>query len=143
MGYAIETARTEKAGAAESTETGDRQMALSETWLRVRAVAMRRAATEPPLCAGCRSREARYGFRLDDDVDPLDRPRTLCFECFRMELGRRQAAAAQLARGWNAEQEPLPLEDRLNALNRRRRRAQIAARHALAADGHAEPGRRA
>ena len=143
MGYAIETARTEKAGAAESTETGDRQMALSETWLRVRAVAMRRAATEPPLCAGCRSREARYGFRLDDDVDPLDRPRTLCFECFRMELGRRQAAAAQLARGWNAEQEPLPLEDRLNALNRRRRRAQIAARHSLAADGHAEPGRRA
>ena len=132
MGYAIETARTEKAGAAESTETGDRQMALSETWLRVRAVAMRRAATEPPLCAGCRSREARYGFRLDPDVDPLDRPRTLCFECFRIELGRRQAAAAQLARGWNAEQESLPLEDRLDALNRRRRRAQIAARRALA-----------
>ena len=142
MGYAIEKARTEKAGVAESNDTGDRQMALSETWLRVRAVAMRRAATEPPLCSGCRSREARYGFRLDDDVDPLDRPRTLCFECFRMELARRQAAAAQLARGWNAEQEPLPLEDRLNALNRRRRRAQIAARHALAADGHAERGGR-
>ena len=134
MGYAIEKARTEKAGAAESNDTGDRQMALSEAWLRVRAVAMRRAATEPPLCAGCRSREARYGFRVDDDVDPQVRPRTLCFECFRMELARRQAAAAQLARGWNAEQESLPLEETLSALNRRRRRAQIAARRALATD---------
>jgi hypothetical protein len=135
MGYAIEQVRTTKAEEAGSADSNGGQLALSETWMRVRAVAMRRAATEPPLCAGCRSREARYGFRLDPDVDPLDRPRTLCFECFRMELARRQAAAVQLARGWNAEQESLPLEDTLKALNRRRRRAQIAARHALAADG--------
>ena len=99
MGYAIEQVRTNRAGAAESNSPNDRQLALSETWLRVRAVAMSRAASEPPLCAGCRTREARYGFRLDGDVDPLERPRTLCFECFRMELGRRQAVAAQLARG--------------------------------------------
>jgi len=135
MGYAIEHARTRKTEEPESADVNGGQLALSETWMRVRAVAMRRAAAEPPLCAGCRSREARYGFRLDPDIDPLDRPRTLCFECFRMELGRRQAAAAQLARGWNAEQEPLPLEDTLKALEHRRRRAQIAARHALAADG--------
>ena len=94
-----------------------------------------------PLCAGCRQHEARYGFRVDD-ADPADvRPRTLCFSCFRAELDYRQAVAAQLARGWNAEQARLPLclperlsvpfEDTLRELTRRRRRAQIAARHAV------------
>jgi hypothetical protein len=83
-----------------------------------------------PLCAGCRAREARYGFR--DEAHPqADRPQTLCFDCFRMEIARRQAVAAQLARGWNASQVRLPLEDTLNELSLRRRRAQIAARHAL------------
>jgi hypothetical protein len=48
-----------------------------------------------------------------------------------MEIGRRQAVAAQLARGWNAQQVRLPLEETLKQLDRRRRRAQIAARHAL------------
>lgn len=82
------------------------------------------------LCAGCRAREARYGFR--DETHPLaDRPQTLCFDCFRMEIARRQAVAAQLARGWNASQVRLPLEDTLKELSLRRRRAQIAARHAL------------
>lgn len=88
----------------------------------------RRAAT--PLCAGCRAREARYGFRSEDDPTAA-RPRTLCFECFRVEIGRRQAVAAQLARGWNARQVGLPLEETIDNLSRRRRRAQIAARHAL------------
>ena len=84
------------------------------------------------VCAGCRNKEARYGFR-DAKAGELryDRPRTLCFECFRVEIDRRQAVAAQLARGWNAEQAALPLEDTLRDLTRRRRRAQIAARHAL------------
>ena len=85
----------------------------------------------PPLCAGCRAREARYGFQRHDDDPTTARPRTLCFECFRVELTHRQAVAARLARGWNASQASLPLEEKLTELTRRRRRAQIAARHAL------------
>jgi hypothetical protein len=85
---------------------------------------------QAPLCAGCRAREARYGFR--DEQDPVaERPRTLCFDCFRVEISRRQAVAARLARGWNAKQVRLPLDETLRDLTRRRRRAQIAARHAL------------
>jgi hypothetical protein len=83
-----------------------------------------------PVCAGCREKEARYGFR-DDDDPAAGRPRALCFGCFRVEIGRRQAVAARMARGWNAQQVRLPLEDTLRALSTRRRRAQIAARHAL------------
>jgi hypothetical protein len=95
----------------------------------------RRPRVLPPrpiatLCAGCRAKEARYGFR---DADGAERPRTLCFECFRMELDFRQRVAAQLARGWNGEQARLPLADTLKELTTRRRRAQIAARHAIGA----------
>ncbi len=105
----------------------------------------RRPRPAIPLCAGCRAKEARYGFQDPRELG-LERPRTLCFECFRVEITRRQQAAARLAHGWNAEQVGLPLlEEALsenamarmalaNALedaNRRRRRAQIAARHAL------------
>jgi hypothetical protein len=99
-------------------------------------------ANAAPLCAGCRRNEARYGFRVADAEPGEDRPRTLCFSCFRIELDYRQAVAARLARGWNAEQVRLPLnlperlngvpfEETLHELTRRRRRAQIAARHAL------------
>ena len=89
-----------------------------------------RVEPQPRLCAGCRAREARYGFR--DEAHPqADRPQTLCFDCFRMEIARRQAVAALLARGWNASQARLPLDDTLKELSLRRRRAQIAARHAL------------
>jgi hypothetical protein len=92
--------------------------------------------TAKPMCAACRAREARYGF--GDVADPqVDRPRTLCFECFRMELDRRQAVSDQLARGWNAEQAALPLTAlrdgaKYDELRKRRGRAQIAARRALA-----------
>jgi hypothetical protein len=86
---------------------------------------------QAPLCAGCRTREARYGFREDGDDPSAPRPRALCFDCFRMEATWRQDVAARLARGWNAKQTRLPLEDTLKELTRRRRRAQIAARHAL------------
>jgi hypothetical protein len=48
-------------------------------------------------------------------------------------MSRRQAVAARLARGWNARQARLPLEETLRTLRARRRRAQIAARHALGA----------
>jgi hypothetical protein len=82
------------------------------------------------VCAGCRTREARYGFEPEEGTE---RPHTLCFGCFRMEIDRRHRAAAQLARGWNAEQVDLPLADTLKELDRRRRRAQIAARHAIGA----------
>jgi hypothetical protein len=91
--------------------------------------ALNRVAT--PLCAACRAKEARYGFRDEDDEPGIARPRTLCFECFRVEISRRQAIAARLARGWNATQVGLPLSETLERLDKRRRRAQIAARHAL------------
>jgi hypothetical protein len=91
-----------------------------------------RRAEEPVLCAACRAREARYGFRDSADDPSVDRPKTLCFDCFRIELNRRRVAAEQLARGWNATQTDLPLAGKLEDTDRRRRRAQIAARHALA-----------
>ena len=87
---------------------------------------------QPRMCAACSAREARYGFRDEHDDDPaVERPRTLCFDCFRMEMDRRRIVAAQLARGWNATQTELPLAARLETLARRRGRAQIAARRAL------------
>ncbi|MGE0593979.1 MAG: hypothetical protein AB7G23_15835 [Vicinamibacterales bacterium] len=91
----------------------------------------RRTALARP-CAGCRAREARYGFRAKPTDDPFaKRPSTLCFSCFRMELSRRREVADRMARGWNATQERLPLADTLDALRVRRQRAQIKARHAL------------
>ena len=111
---------------------GDGQLALHEEWAAAqRARTSAPAGGGPRLCAGCRQKEARYGFREEDAEPGEERPRTLCFSCFRIELDRRQAVAARLARGWNAEQVRLPIDVTLQALTRRRRRAQIAARHAL------------
>jgi hypothetical protein len=110
----------------------EHQLALYQEATGVVPAALRSFVRQPRvrLCAGCRSKEARYGFR--DEEDPVaDRPRTLCFDCFRVEITRRQAVAARLARGWNATQTDLPLSETLERLDRRRRRAQIAARHAL------------
>jgi hypothetical protein len=87
------------------------------------------------LCATCRAREARYGFKQECGDTASERgagrPHTLCFECFRMELDRRHVLAGRRARGWTAEQALLPLTETLHKLTLRRRRAQIAARHAL------------
>jgi hypothetical protein len=110
------------------------QLALHNEWTA--APRERSSDTVPssrgPLCAGCRDKEARYGFRNEPDEDPtVERPRTLCFSCFRVELTRRQAVKDRLARGWNGQQVSLPLEETLKELTSRRRRAQIAARHAL------------
>jgi hypothetical protein len=113
------------------------QLALDDRWTdRPRPVAR---SGKKVLCAACQAREARYGFRGDADDPQVQRPRTLCFECFRAEIGRRQEAA-------QAVQGRLPLaphragvrdggpalEQTLDSVSRRRRRAQIAARHALA-----------
>ena len=81
-----------------------------------------------PVCARCRAREARYGFR---DEELLEAPRTLCFDCFRLEILRRRERAEQLARARNATQLELPISATLDHIDRRRHRAQIAARHAL------------
>ena len=108
----------------------------TEDWSdrRVAARPRRTERTETRMCAACRAREARYGFRDREDDDPtVERPNTLCFDCFRMEMDRRRAVAEQIARGWNAKQAELPLAGTLDTLTRRRRRAQIAARHALGA----------
>jgi len=100
--------------------------------LRVRPAASERKPEWKTLCAGCRAKEARYGFRPEGvEADGTERPRTLCFDCFRVEIDRRRRVAQQLAKGWNASQVGLPLDDTLNELSLRRRRAQIAARHAL------------
>ena len=107
-------------------EAGARQLALYE---RDGSRAVRRGP-EIVMCAGCRAKEARYGFR---DEHRLERPRTLCFECFRIEVARRQAVAARVSNGWNAHQVSLPLSETLEQVGRRRRRAQIAARKALGA----------
>ena len=66
------------------------------------------------LCTGCRQKEARYGFGRYGEPD---RPSTLCYPCFRIELEKRQAVPPHLTR------------DAIRSL--RRRRAQIAARKAL------------
>ena len=121
---------TAHATAPALTDDTTTQLALYERPVGRRTGGSRQPGHDPRPCAGCREKEARYGFR--EDADPVAaRPRTLCFECFRVEIGRRQAGAAQLARGWNAQQVRLPLEEKLEALSLRRRRAQIAARHAL------------
>ena len=121
--------------AVQQTDS-EQQLALQGLRWPARRPAVRAFVDAPsrhtPLCAGCRAKEARYGFRAEGAEETgLDRPRTLCFDCFRIEIDRRRRAAEQLAKGWNAAQVGLPLEDTLNELSRRRRRAQIAARHAL------------
>ena len=107
------------------------QPALHDGWMAAFRRTAGTAANRQVLCAGCREKEARYGFRDEEDDPTTERPRTLCFSCFRVELTRRQAVKARLARGWNAQQVSLPLEETLKELTHRRRRAQIAARHAL------------
>jgi hypothetical protein len=108
------------------------QLALHEGWTAaLRGEGVDGRASRTVLCAGCREKEARYGFRDAEDDPTTERPRTLCFSCFRVELTRRQAVQARLARGWNARQVSLPLEDTLKELTHRRRQAQIAARRAL------------
>ncbi len=120
----------------EMTGTGDTlardgRMARNARQLGLYGGEARRVQTPRPgtrVCAGCRAHEARYGFR---DERRAERPQTLCFDCFRLEIARREMVAARQARGWNAEQVALPLHAVLEETHRRRRRAQMAARRAL------------
>jgi hypothetical protein len=112
-----------RALAAEESRFEGTQLGLYEERRPVQRIWSKKPAAT--LCAGCRAKDARYGFQ---EQAGTERPNTLCFECFRMELDRRQRVAAQLARGWNAHQAPLPLAETLKQLTLRRRRAQIAAR---------------
>ena len=105
----------------------EQQLPLKRAWTKPAPEAPARRV----MCAGCREREARYGFQDNHDDPALDRPSTLSFQCFRIEITRRQAVAARIARGWNAQQASLPLHDTLRSLTQRRRRAQIAARKAV------------
>ena len=106
------------------------QLALYERSAPQPAGPTRARTVRAVLCVSCREREARYGFKVDVDDPQVDRPRTLCFECFRLELARRQEVARTVQRRL-----PLaparPLQQTLDALTRRRRRAQIAARKAM------------
>ncbi len=110
---------------------GGQQLALNSRWMAAARRARHDASHDAPMCAGCRAREARYGFSQDGHDAAAERPRTLCFDCFRVELGRRQTAREWAARGWNGRQVTLPLEHTLEHLRRRRGRAQIAARRVL------------
>jgi len=103
------------------------QLALDQAWSPpVRHQKL--TPSRPRLCAGCQAREARYGFRPDQSDPLVERPRALCFECFRSEIGKRYS-------GTETIQVRLPLEQTLESLGVRRRRAQIAARRALVLSG--------
>jgi hypothetical protein len=114
------------------------QLALDTRWTSHRRPVVRRPADAPALCAACRAREARYGFRADEDDPALERPSTLCFECFRAEIARRQEAL-HTTQPWlplaprrvQVNHRDTELERTLESLSLRRRRAQIAARSAL------------
>jgi hypothetical protein len=104
------------------------------------------AAREPRhLCAACHQRPARFQYR---GVVKADRLHTLCFRCYRSAMdslrnvepvGRvtwlRPAGISSRGRvdGRFPGHAPRPVDpaDKYAELTRRRRRAQIAARHAL------------
>lgn len=73
------------------------------------------------MCAGCRQRPARFQYRGHVKAD---RFHTLCFQCYRAAMDRVRADARRAGTA--------PADARYEDLARRRRRAQIAARHALA-----------
>ena len=92
------------------------------------------------LCLACGERRPLFYYR---GVVKGDRDHTLCFECYRAEVNRLRARrlTAAAAGAWMANPHPGPSKaatDRavlLADISARRRRAQIAARHALDAPG--------
>lgn len=92
-------------------------------------------------CAACGSRPARFQYR---GIVKADRSHTLCFQCFRAAVNRVRLALrmvepqrpAAIAPGPRAPRLRGAPQDEANAakydeLARRRRHAQIAARHAI------------
>ena len=99
------------------------------------------AAPEPHRrCAVCHQRPARFQYR---GVVKADRFHTLCFRCYRsaMDSIRNVEPVARLTRTPSVKRQgparsapgAVDLPDKYAQLAIRRRRAQIAARHALAA----------
>jgi hypothetical protein len=95
---------------------------------------LRRVHRGGRLCQTCGERRAQY---IRHGIVKADRTHTLCFECFRAERNRVRARGLA-GEGWLAPlASPLPpaskmVGDRAGLfadLERRRRRAQIAARH--------------
>ncbi len=72
------------------------------------------------LCAACRQRPARFQHR---GRVRADRSHTLCFQCYRAAMDRAREDVRLVVRA--------AADTRYEELARRRRRAQIAARHAL------------
>ena len=87
-------------------------------------------------CVVCGERRSLFSHR---GVVKADRSHTLCFECYRAELNRRCARRLAEAEYWPRIFGPAPTRSKLLGdreglraeLEARRRRAQIAARHAL------------
>jgi len=90
------------------------------------------------LCLACGERRPLFFYR---GVVKADRDHNLCFECYRAEVNRLRARRLAAFAGEVAIANPRPqpstsVADRgalLATLGARRRRAQIAARHALEA----------
>ena len=81
-----------------------RQLGLYESTAHARAGSAASAVASTALRRLPRE-ESPLRVPPDDDDDPtLDRPRALCFECFRVEVTRRQLVRERMARGWNATQ---------------------------------------
>jgi hypothetical protein len=90
------------------------------------------------LCLACGERRPLFYYR---GVVKADRDHTLCFECYRAEVNRLRARRMSAFAAGSAIANPRPqpskaIGDRaalLADIAARRRRAQIAARHALEA----------
>ncbi len=85
------------------------------------------------LCAACQQRPARFRYH---GVVKADRSHTLCFQCYRAAIdGLRNVEpvgrVSWIGRRVRGKASVLDPADRYGELAYRRRRAQIAARHAL------------
>jgi hypothetical protein len=106
-----------------------------------RATAARRGARR---CLSCGERRPLFCHR---GVVKADRDHTLCFECYRAEVNRLRARRLSAVAAGATVANPRPLPSRaagdraalLADIAARRRRAQIAARHALDAPEAARP----